>query len=111
MRKRRIVVKNLNENSSSEELSVQKKMEKRGRGRPKGSKNKKKTETEAHSELSLREIFSTLVNSKSREDINKKFNKFKNTSLSCKGSKKEAEEKRGRGRPKGVKNRPKIHNE
>lgn len=97
--------------------------EKRGRGRPKGAKNIKKVnpQEDLSNEYNLHQLFSTLFENKSIEEVNTKVNRIKERetiSLNPLGAVKKEEfengdemVKRSRGRPKGVKNKPKMHND
>jgi hypothetical protein len=111
------------EKSSEEEFvdeSNKKVQEKRGRGRPKGAKNIKKqpmTSSETYeNELNISNLFNNLFEIKSIEEITTKINRLKDKDDRLPMLKKEESEgeemiKRSRGRPKGVKNKPKLSNE
>lgn len=110
------------EKSSEEEFldeSQKKLQEKRGRGRPKGAKNIKKVTGGGEgglNELSVFQLFVSLFETKSIEEVNTKINRLKDRDdrlMTVKKEEFEGEEsiKRSRGRPKGVKNKPKLNNE
>ena len=94
--------------------------EKRGRGRPKGAKNIKKQMSSSGqnniNELNVFQLFVHLFETKSIEEVNTKINRLKDRDDRMMMVKKEELEgeqmiKRSRGRPKGVKNKPKLNNE
>ena len=99
--------------------SQKKVQEKRGRGRPKGAKNIKKQQALSAegglNELNVYQLFVSLFETKSIEEVNTKISRLKDRDerlLTVKKEELEGEEavKRSRGRPKGVKNKPKLNN-